>query len=150
MAVERLTQVDQHQDSDNVLKEIQDRALWLAMQMIHYANNVRPSTDDGKVGGHQASTASVATIMTSLFFDYMKAGDRISIKPHASPILHSIQYLLGNLDEEYLKTLRAFHGLQAYPSRTKGPDRVDFPPGSVGLGPVAPTFSASTDDSVRS
>ncbi|MCH8868531.1 MAG: pyruvate dehydrogenase [Chloroflexi bacterium] len=150
MAVERLTHVDQHQDRDNLLKEIQDRALWLAMQMIHYANNVRPSTDDGKVGGHQASSASVATIMTSLFFDYMKAGDRISIKPHASPILHSIQYLLGNLDEAYLKTLRAFHGLQAYPSRTKDPDPVDFSTGSVGLGPVAPNFAALTEEYIRS
>ena len=149
MPVERLAQVERDQDRDHLLMEIQDRALWLAMQMIHYANNIRPSTDGGKVGGHQASTASVATIMTSLFFDYMEAGDRISIKPHASPILHAIQYLLGNLDEEYLKTLRAFHGLQAYPSRTKDPDPIDFSTGSVGLGPVAPNFAALTEEYLR-
>ena len=91
MVIERSTQVEDNQGRDQLLMEIQDRALWLAMQMIHHANNVRPSAGDGKVGGHQASTASVATIMTSLFFDYMKAGDRISVKPHSSPILHSIQ-----------------------------------------------------------
>ena len=80
--------------------------------------------------------------MTSLYFDYMSAGDRISVKPHASPVFHAIQYLLGNLEEKYLKTLRAFHGLQAYPSQTKDPDPVDFSTGSVGLGPVAPNFAA--------
>lgn len=150
MAVERSIEVEHHQDRDHLLMEIQDRALWLAMQMIHYANNVRPSVGDGKVGGHQASTASVATIMISLFFDFMRAGDRISIKPHASPILHSIQYLLGNLDEEYLRTLRAYHGLQAYPSRTKDPDPIDFSTGSVGLGPVAPNFAALTEEYINS
>lgn len=149
MAVERSTQVEHDQHRDQLLMEIQDRALWLAMQMIHHANNVRPSAGDGKVGGHQSSTASVATIMTSLFFDYMTAGDRISIKPHASPILHSIQYMLGNLDEQYLKTLREFHGLQAYPSRTKDPDPIDFSTGSVGLGPVAPNFAALTEEYIR-
>ena len=150
MVVERSIQVEDNQGRDQLLIEIQERALWLAMQMIHHANNVRPSAGDGKVGGHQASTASVATIMTSLFFDYMKAGDRISIKPHSSPILHSIQYMLGNLDEEYLRTLRAYHGLQAYPSQTKDPDSIDFSTGSVGLGPVAPNFAALTEEYIKS
>ena len=119
------------------------------MQMVHYANNVRHSPD-GKVGGHQASSASVVTILTSLYFDYMRAGDRISVKPHASPVFHAIQYLLGNLDGKYLKTLRGFHGLQAYPSQTKDPDNVDFSTGSVGLGPVAPNFAALTEEYLRS
>ena len=110
--------------------------------MVHFANNVRPNLDGLKVGGHQASSASVATIMTSLYFDFMRSGDRISVKPHASPVYHAIQYLLGNLDKEYLETLRAFHGLQAYPSRTKDPDEVDYSTGSVGLGAVAPNFAA--------
>ena len=120
------------------------RVLWLSMNMVHHANN-RPSPDGGKVGGHQASSASVATIMTSLYFDFMRAGDRISVKPHAAPVYHAIQYLLDNLDPSYLTMLRQYHGLQAYPSRTKDPDDVDFSTGSVGLGPVAPNFAALVD-----
>ena len=141
-------QTDAYQDRDTTLRQIQDRVLWLAMQMVHYANNVRHSPD-GKVGGHQASSASVVTILTSLYFDYMRAGDRISVKPHASPVFHAIQYLLGNLDGKYLRTLRGFHGLQAYPSQTKDPDHVDFSTGSVGLGPVAPNFAALTEEYLR-
>ena len=141
-------QTDTYQDHDTTLRQIQDRVLWLSTQMVHYANNVRYSPD-GKVGGHQASSASVVTIMTSLYFDYMRTGDRISVKPHASPVFHAIQYLLGNLDRKYLKTLRGFHGLQAYPSQTKDPDHVDFSTGSVGLGPVAPNFAAITEEYLR-
>lgn len=132
-------------DHDQVLEQIQDRVLWLSMNMVHHANNVRHSLDGGKVGGHQASSASVATIMTSLYFDFMRAGDRISVKPHAAPVYHAIQYLLDNLDASYLPMLRQYHGLQAYPSRTKDPDDVDFSTGSVGLGPVAPNFAALVD-----
>ena len=132
-------------DRDQVLEQIQDRVLWLSMNMVHHANNVRPSPDGAKVGGHQASSASVATIMTSLYFDFMRPGDRISVKPHAAPVYHAIQYLLDNLDSSYLPTLRQYHGLQAYPSRTKDPDDVDFSTGSVGLGPVAPNFAALVD-----
>ena len=131
--------------SDELLAKVQDRVLWLSSQMIHYANNVRPNSDGVKVGGHQASCASVVTILTSLFFDYMQAGDRIAVKPHASPVFHAIQYLLGNLDQKYLKALREFHGLQSYPSRTKDPDQVDFSTGSVGLGAIAPNFAALTE-----
>ena len=134
---------------DDVLEQIQNRVLWLSMQLVHHANNVRPNLDGGKVGGHQSSSASVATIMTSLYFDFMRAGDRLSLKPHASPVYHAIQYLLGNLDPKYLTTMRGFHGLQAYPSRTKDPDDVDFSTGSVGLGPVAPNFAALVDEYVR-
>ncbi len=137
------------EDREQSLTEIQDRVLWLSMHMVHHANHVRENPDGLKVGGHQASSSSVATLMTSLYFDFMKAGDRISVKPHASPVFHAIQYLLGNLDEKYLKTLRAFHGLQAYPSRTKDPDGVDFSTGSVGLGAVAPNFAAVADDYAR-
>ena len=149
MATAIREQTDPYLDRDTILRQIQDRVLWLSMQMVHYANNVRHSPD-GKVGGHQASSASVVTIMTSLYFDYMRGGDRISVKPHASPVYHAIQYLLGNLDGEYLKTLRGFHGLQAYPSQTKDPDAVDFSTGSVGLGPVAPNFAALTEEYLRS
>ncbi len=136
-------------DRDGVLQEIQDRVLWLAVYMVDYANNVRPNSGDLKVGGHQASSSSVVTVLTYLFFEYMKAGDRISIKPHASPIYHAIQYLLGNLAPEYLKSLRGLHGLQAYPSRTKDPDGVDFSAGPVGLGAVAPNFASLTEAYVQ-
>ena len=124
------------------LKEIERRILWLSTLMIHHANNVRPSLEKSKVGGHQASSASVSSIITALYFHFLRAGDRVSIKPHASPIYHAAQYLLGNLDRKYLTTLREYKGLQAYPSRTKDPDPVDFSTGSVGLGAVAPVFAA--------
>ncbi len=125
-----------------LLDTIQRRILWLATNIIHYANNVRPNPDGVKVGGHQASSASVVTILTALYFHYLQTGDRVSIKPHASPVFHAVQYLLGQLPREYLTTLRAYKGLQAYPSRTKDPDRVDFSTGSVGLGVVATAFAA--------
>jgi pyruvate dehydrogenase E1 component len=130
------------QDQLQVLEEIQRRVLWLSTLIIHHANNERPSADGLKVGGHQASSASVVSIMTALFFHALCRGDRISIKPHASPALHAIQYLLGQLPREYLTTLRAYKGLQAYPSRTKDPYPVDFSTGSVGHGAVAPAFAA--------
>ena len=126
------------------LNHIQERVLWLSMRIVHEANSVRPQRDSVKVGGHQASSASMVTIMTALYFHLLKHGDRVSVKPHASPVFHAIQYLLGQLPRDYLATLRAFGGLQAYPSRTKDPDPVDFSTGSVGLGAVAPAFAALT------
>ena len=142
-------QVDALLQRDQALSEIQDRVLWLAMQIVDYANNVRPNTDGVKVGGHQASSSSIVTVLTSLYFDFMEAGDRLSIKPHASPAFHAVQYLLGNLEPHHLKTLREFHGLQAYPSRTKDPDPVDFSSGSVGLAPVATNFAALVAEYLR-
>src|SRR5689334_22634976 len=128
------------------LDRIQQRVLWLATRMVHEANHVRPNADTTKVGGHQASSASVVSIMTALYFGgWLRAGDRVSVKPHASPVFHAIQYLLGNLDRRYLTTLRQFGGLQAYPSRSKDPDPVDFSTGSVGLGAAAPLFAALAD-----
>ncbi len=124
------------------LESIERRLLWLSTQIIHHANNIRPNSDKSKVGGHQASSASVATILTALYFSFLRPGDRVSIKPHASPVFHAAQYLLGRLDRSYLTTLREYGGLQAYPSRTKDPDQVDFSTGSVGLGAVAPVFAA--------
>ena len=136
-------------DTTELLESIQRRVLWLAIAQVHHANRVRPKSDELKVGGHQASCASVVTIMTTLFFRFMRAGDLLSVKPHASPVFHAIQYLLGNLDASYLKRLRDHHGLQAYPSRTKDPDPVDFSTGSVGLGAVAPNFAALVDTYLR-
>lgn len=130
-------------DALQTLQEIERRVLWLSTLMVHHANNVRDNPDKPtKVGGHQASSASVVTIMTALYFQFLRAGDRVSIKPHASPVFHACQYLLGRLDRRYLTMLREFGGLQSYPSRTKDPDPVDFSTGSVGLGAVAPVFAA--------
>jgi len=126
----------------HTLETIQKRVLWLAINMVHHANHIRPNPDVTKVGGHQASSASMVTILTALYFAYLQEDDRISIKPHASPVFHAIQYLLGQLPRDYLTELRAYGGLQSYPSRTKDPDKVDFSTGSVGLGAVAPAFGA--------
>jgi pyruvate dehydrogenase E1 component len=133
-------------DADlTVLEEIQRRVLWLATRIVDTANHDRDTGDGVKVGGHQASSASLVTAMTALWFAHLDAGDRVSVKPHASPVFHAIEYLLGHLDRDYLTTLRALGGLQSYPSRTKDPDRryVDFSTGSVGLGAAAPLFAAA-------
>jgi pyruvate dehydrogenase E1 component len=142
--------VDSVGERSKALLEIQQRVLWLSTLIVHHANKVRPNPTGLKVGGHQASSASVVSLMTALFFDFMRASDMIAVKPHASPVLHAIHYLLGNLDAGYLMRLRDFHGLQAYPSRTKDPDPIDFSTGSVGLGSVAPNFAALVDRFVQS
>ena len=137
----------EHESADlALLDEIQQRVLWLATRMIDSANHDRDAGDGVKVGGHQASSASLVTVMTALWFAHLNPEDRVSVKPHASPAFHAIQYLLGNLDEPQLRMLRALGGLQAYPSRTKDPDSlyVDFSTGSVGLGAAAPLFAAVT------
>lgn len=127
---------------DTTLSEIEDRVLWLATAMIHHANRVRPNPSGVKVGGHQASSASMVTIMTDLWFRHLTAADRVSVKPHASPVLHAINYLTGRLDASYLPRLRELGGLQPYPSRTKDPDPVDYSTGSVGIGATAPIWGA--------
>ena len=128
----------------STLERIQERVLWLSTRMIDYANRERENLDGLKVGGHQASSASMVSLMTALYFNYLDCEDRVSVKPHAAPVFHAIQYLLGNLDKKYLTQLRTAGGLQSYPSRTKDPDPVDFSTGSVGLGAVAPLFAAAT------
>ena len=131
-------------DERATLERIQDRVLWLSTRIIDHANRERENLDGLKVGGHQASSASMVSLMTALYFNYLDAEDRVSVKPHAAPVFHAIQYLLGNLDKKYLTALRTAGGLQSYPSRTKDPDEVDFSTGSVGLGAVAPLFAAAT------
>jgi pyruvate dehydrogenase E1 component len=125
-----------------VLEAVQRRVLWLAMSMVHHANKVRQTSSGVKVGGHQASSASMVSIMSALYFEHLRGPDRVSVKPHAAPVLHAINYLLGQLDERYLTELRAFGGLQSYPSRAKDPDPVDFSTGSVGIGATATLWSA--------
>ena len=124
------------------LDAVQQRVLWLAVSMVHYANRVREVPSGVKVGGHQASSASMVSIMSALYFAHLAAEDRVSVKPHAAPVLHAINYLLGRLDARYLTELRSFGGLQSYPSRLKDPDPVDFSTGSVGIGATSTIWSA--------
>src|SRR5215470_13650960 len=131
------------------LRCLEQKALWLAMWMIHNANHLRPKRDGLKVGGHQASSASVATIMIALYFDTLRPGDRVAVKPHASPIFHAIQYLFGRQTRDNLERFRAFGGAQSYPSRTKDVDGVDFSTGSMGLGVAMVNFAALVQDYVR-
>jgi pyruvate dehydrogenase E1 component len=125
-----------------VIDAVARRVLWLSTLMIHHANHDRPDVDGLKVGGHQASCASVASILATLHLDFLRPHDRLAVKPHAAPAYHALQYLMGNLDQHHLRDLRAYGGLQSYPSRTKDPDRVDFSTGSVGIGSVAPGYAA--------
>jgi pyruvate dehydrogenase E1 component len=125
-----------------VLDAVQRRVLWLATSIVHHANRVRQTPSGVKVGGHQASSASMVSIMTALYFHQLRAPDRVSVKPHAAPVLHAIEYLLGQLDRRHLTELRAFGGLQSYPSRLKDPVPADFSTGSVGIGATAPIWSA--------
>jgi pyruvate dehydrogenase E1 component len=131
------------QDVDlDALDAVQRRVLWLATAIVHHANRVRPNPSGIKVGGHQASSASMVSLMTALWFAHLEAPDRVSVKPHASPVLHAINYLLGRLDAAYLPRLRDYGGLQSYPSRTKDPDPVDYSTGSVGIGATATIWGA--------
>jgi pyruvate dehydrogenase E1 component len=124
------------------------KVLWLSSWTIHNANHLRPSVDGLKVGGHQASSASLVTIMSALYFSVLKPEDRVAVKPHASPVFHAIQYLFGHQTRAKLENFRGFKGAQSYPSRTKDVDDVDFSTGSVGLGVAQTLFSSLVQDYV--
>ncbi len=132
-----------------ILGELEKKVLWLASWTIHHANHLRENVDGVKVGGHQASSASLATIMTALYFSALRPQDRVAVKPHASPIYHAIQYLLGRQSRQKLEDFRGYKGAQSYPSRSKDTDDVDFSTGSVGLGVAQTLFSSLVQDYVR-
>jgi pyruvate dehydrogenase E1 component len=132
-----------------VLRQLERKVLWLSTYMIHHANHEVDRGDGLKVGGHQASSASLVTLMTALYFHVLRPEDRVAVKPHASPVFHAIQYLLGHQTLEKLKGFRAFGGAQSYPSRTKDADDVDFSTGSVGLGVAATGFASLVQDYVH-
>src|SRR6185369_2837685 len=133
----------------DLLRELERKVLWLSTWMIHNANHLRENADGLKVGGHQASSASLATIMAALYFAVLRPQDRVAVKPHASPVFHAIQYLLGNQTRDKLENFRKLGGAQAYPSRTKDVDDVDFSTGSVGLGAAITLFASIVQDYVR-
>lgn len=134
-------------DNQRFLKAIEQRLLWLASWTIHNANHLREKDEMGvKVGGHQASSASMVSIMTALYFHTLRPEDRVAVKPHASPVFHAMQYLMGNQTREKLENFRGFGGTQSYPSRTKDVDDVDFSTGSVGLGVAITAFASLMQD----
>ena len=132
-----------------VLAELEKKVLWLASWTIHNANHLRDNDDGLKVGGHQASSASLATILTALYFAVLKPEDRVAVKPHAGPAFHAIQYLLGRQTREKLMNFRGYKGAQSYPSRTKDGEMVDFSTGSVGLGVAQTLFASLVQDYVH-
>lgn len=132
----------------DLLTALERKALWLSTWMIHNANHLREKSDGLKVGGHQASSASLATIMTALYFHALKAADRVAVKPHASPVFHAIHYLMDRQTREKMENFRGYKGAQSYPSRTKDMDDVDFSTGSVGLGAAQTLFASLVQDYV--
>jgi len=128
------------------LKQIEQRLLWLACWTIHHANHLRDNDGGLKVGGHQASCASVVSLMTALYFHTLRPEDRVAVKPHASPVFHATHYLMGSQTRDALENFRGFGGAQAYPSRTKDGDDVDFSTGSVGLGVAITAFASVVQD----
>src|SRR5579863_6069839 len=130
----------------DLIAELDRKVHWLSAWTIHHANHLRESRDGLKVGGHQASSASIATIMSALYFSVLRPEDRVAVKPHASPVFHAIQYLFGRQSLDQLQRFRAFGGAQSYPSRTKDHDDVDFSTGSVGLGVAVTAFASIAQD----
>src|SRR6187200_1400863 len=133
----------------DILRELERKVLWLSSYMIHHANHESDRGDGLKVGGHQASSASLVTLLTALYFHVLRPEDRVAVKPHASPVFHAIQYLLGNQELAKLQNFRAFGGAQSYPSRTKDKADVDFSTGSVGLGIAETGFASLVQDYVH-
>jgi pyruvate dehydrogenase E1 component len=139
------------QSTDRIarISQLTRKSLWLASWMIHHANHIRPNVDGVKVGGHQASSASMATLLATLYFGVLRPEDRVAVKPHAAPVFHAIQYLLGRQSVKKLIDFRAFGGAQSYPSRTKDTEDVDISTGSVGLGVAFTAFASLVQDYVR-
>ncbi|WP_379923555.1 transketolase [Erythrobacter sp. R86502] len=135
-----------HDEKIALLTQIEQRLRWLSSWMVHNANNIRDKRDGLKVGGHQASCASMTAIMTALYFHALRPQDKVAVKPHAGPVLHAIHYLLGEQSRDKMERFRGLGGVQSYPSRTKDTIPVDFSTGSVGLGVAVTAFSSLVQD----
>lgn len=147
--IETTTGTNVSADTLEMLGAVEKKVRWLSSWTIHHANHIRAKRDGIKVGGHQASCASMTTLMTALYFNVLRPQDRVAVKPHASPVFHAINYMWGRQSREKLENFRAFGGAQSYPSRTKDGDAVDFSTGSVGLGAAVTNFAALTQDYLR-
>ncbi len=128
------------------LEALDARLRWLSSWTVHNANHIRPKRDGLKVGGHQASCASMTAIMAAIYFHALRPQDKVAVKPHAGPVLQAIHYMLGNQSLDQLQRFRALGGAQSYPSRTKDHIAVDFSTGSVGLGVAITAFSSLVQD----
>ncbi|WP_327753062.1 transketolase (plasmid) [Sphingobium sp. SJ10-10] len=137
---------DTRQADIHALEALDTRLRWLSSWTVHNANHVRMKRDGMKVGGHQASCASMTTIMSALYFSVLRPQDKVAVKPHAGPLLHAIHYLLGNQSLDQLQRFRGLGGMQSYPSRTKDQIPVDFSTGSVGLGVAITAFASLVQD----
>lgn len=137
---------DSREDIVSALEALDTRLRWLSSWTVHNANHIREKRDGLKVGGHQASCASMTAIMSALYFHALRPQDKVAVKPHAGPVLQAIHYLLGNQSLEQLQRFRALGGAQSYPSRTKDKIPVDFSTGSVGLGVAITAFSSLVQD----
>ncbi|MGB7406313.1 MAG: transketolase [Pacificimonas sp.] len=133
-------------DDIELLETLERRLRWLSSWTIHNANHLRESPDGIKVGGHQASCASITAIMAALYGHALRPSDKVAVKPHAGPVLHALHYMMGNQSLEKLKAFRGFGGVQSYPSRTKDVIPVDFSTGSVGLGVAITAFASLVQD----
>jgi pyruvate dehydrogenase E1 component len=142
----QITLTPDRQDTIEALELIETRLRWLSSWIIHNANYLRPKRDGLKVGGHQASCASMTAIMAALYFHALRPQDKVAVKPHAGPVLHAIHYLLGQQSLDQLQRFRGLGGAQSYPSRTKDSIPVDFSTGSVGLGVAVAAFSSLVQD----
>jgi pyruvate dehydrogenase E1 component len=141
-----VTTADTRAETILALETLDARLRWLSAWTIHNANHIREKRDGLKVGGHQASCASMTAIMTALYFHALRPQDKVSVKPHAGPVLQAIHYLLGNQSLDQLQRFRALGGAQSYPSRTKDKIPIDFSTGSVGLGVAITAFSSLVQD----
>ena len=56
------------------LETIEQRLLWLSTLIIHHANNVRPNPP--RPDRRASFRASVVSIMTALYFHFLKRGPR--------------------------------------------------------------------------
>jgi pyruvate dehydrogenase E1 component len=142
----KLAKSDARHDDVHALEALDTRLRWLSSWTVHNANHVRQKRDGMKVGGHQASCASMSTIMSALYFSVLRPQDKVAVKPHAGPLLHAIHYLLGNQSLDQMQRFRGLGGMQSYPSRTKDQIPVDFSTGSVGLGVAITAFASLVQD----
>ena len=81
---------DHRKEKIATIEALDARLRWLSSWIVHNANHLREKRDGLKVGGHQASCASMTAIMAALYFHALRPQDKVSVKPHAGPVLQAI------------------------------------------------------------